>query len=143
MFVDVELPITSPPTLTVPADAVLDSGLKKTVFVDRGEGFFEPREVETGWRLGNRVEIVKGLNPGEKIVISGTFMIDSESRLELAAAGMVGTLAKDPVCGADVSINKAEKIGRKSTYQGKTYYFSSDECKQKFDKDPDRYMKKQ
>jgi multidrug efflux pump subunit AcrA (membrane-fusion protein)/YHS domain-containing protein len=141
MFVDVELPISLPPAVTVPADAVLDSGLKKTVFVDRGNGFFEPLEVETGWHIGNRVEIVKGLKPGERIVISGNFLIDSESRLELAAAGMVGTLSKDPVCGVDVSMNKAEKAGRKSAYQGKTYYFTSDECKAQFDKKPDRYVK--
>jgi len=142
MFVDIELPIQFPPAITVPADAILDSGLKKTVFVDRGNGFFEPREVEIGWRLGNRVEITKGLKLGERIVVSGNFMIDSESRLEMAAAGMYGTLSKDPVCGADVSINKAEKTGRKSTYQGKTYYFSSDECKEKFEKNPERYVKK-
>jgi multidrug efflux pump subunit AcrA (membrane-fusion protein)/YHS domain-containing protein len=141
MFVDVELPISLPPAVTVPADAVLDSGLKKTVFVDRGNGFFEPLEVETGWHIGNRVEIVKGLKPGERIVISGNFLIDSESRLELAAAGMVGTLSKDPVCGVDVSINKAEKAGRKSTYQGKTYYFSSNECKEKFEKNPSAFVK--
>ena len=143
MFMDVEMPITLPPAITVFADAVLDSGLRKTVFVDRGDGFFEPREVETGWRFGNRVEIVKGLKPGERIVVSGNFMIDSESRLELAAAGMYGTMSKDPVCGVDVSINKAEKTGRKSTYKGKTYYFSSDECKQLFDKTPDQYVKRQ
>jgi multidrug efflux pump subunit AcrA (membrane-fusion protein)/YHS domain-containing protein len=141
MFVDVELPISLPPTVTVPADAVLDSGLKKTVFVDRGNGFFEPLEVETGWHIGNRVEIVKGLKPGERIVISGNFLIDSESRLELAAAGMVGTLSKDPVCGVDVSINKAEKAGRKSVYKGKTYYFSSNECKEKFEKNPGAFVK--
>ncbi len=143
MFVDVELPISLPPTIAVPADAVLDSGLKRTVFVDRGEGFFEPREVETGWRVGNRVEIVRGLEPGERIVISGTFLIDSESRLELAASGMYGTISKDPVCGVEVSINKAEKVGRKSIYQGKVYYFTSDECKQQFDKKPDRYLNKE
>jgi RND family efflux transporter MFP subunit len=142
MFVDVEFPFTLPSALTVPADAVLDSGLRKTVFVDRGNGLFEPREVETGWRFGNRVEIVRGLEPGERIVMSGNFLIDSESRLEMAAAGMYGTLSKDPVCGADVSINKAEKAGRKSIYQEKTYYFSSDECKQQFDKNPNRYVKK-
>jgi Cu(I)/Ag(I) efflux system membrane fusion protein len=141
MFVDIELPIQLPPAITVPADAVLDSGLKKTVFVDLGNGFFEPREVETGWRIGNRVEIVSGLKPGEKVVVSGNFLIDSESRLELAAAGMVGTLSRDPVCGADVSISKAEKEGRRSTYQGKVYYFSSDECKALFEKNPNSYVK--
>ncbi|HET6491122.1 MAG TPA: efflux RND transporter periplasmic adaptor subunit [Syntrophales bacterium] len=142
MFVDVELPVTFPPAIAVPADAILDSGLKKTVFVDRGNGYFEPREVETGWRFANRVEIVKGLEPGEKIVVSGNFLIDSESRMELAAAGMSGSLVKDPACGAFVSVKKAEKAGRSSIHQGKTYYFSSAECKDKFDRDPDRYAAK-
>jgi YHS domain-containing protein len=143
MFVDVEFPVTLPSALSVPADAVLDSGLKKTVFVDLGNGLFEPREVETSWRMGNRVEITSGLKPGERIVTSGTFLIDSESRLELAAQGMYGTLSKDPVCGVDVSLNKAERAGRKSVYQGKNYHFSSDECKQKFDKNPESYVKKE
>jgi len=142
MFVDVEFLITFPPAIIVPADAVLDSGIKKTVFVDLGNGFFEPREVETGWRFGNRVEIAKGLKSGERIAMSGTFLIDSESRLELAAAGMIGTLSKDPVCGVDVSLSKAEKAGRKSNYRGKTYYFTSDDCKEQFDKSPARYIKK-
>jgi RND family efflux transporter MFP subunit len=91
MFVDVELPITLPPAITVSTDAVLDSGIKKTVFVDRGEGVFEPRAVETGWRMGDRVEVVDGLKPGERIVVSGIFLLDSESRMKLAASGaMVG-----------------------------------------------------
>ena len=142
MFVDVELPIHLPQTITVSSDAILDSGLKKTVFVDRGNGFFEPREVETGWRIGNRVEIVRGLEVGEKIVTSGTFLIDSESKLELAAQGMYTTLSKDPVCGIEVSQRKAEKAELKTSYGGKNYYFHSEECKQKFEKDPKRYVKK-
>jgi membrane fusion protein, copper/silver efflux system len=88
MFVDVELPVRLPPALTVPADAVIDSGIRKTVFIDRGNGFFEPREVRTGQWLGDQVEITKGLKPGERIVVSGNFLIDSESRMQLAAAGM-------------------------------------------------------
>jgi len=141
MFVDVEFPVTLPSALTVPADAILDSGLRKTVFVDRGNGYFEPRQVETGWRHGNRVEIKEGLEPGESIVISGTFLVDSESRLEMAAAGMIGTLSKDPVSGLDVSVNKAVKAGRKISYKGKTYYFASDESKAQFEKEPSRYVK--
>ncbi len=143
MFVDVEIPVNLPPAIAVLTDAILDSGLKKTVFVDRGNGVFEPREVETGWRLGNRVEIVKGLEPGERIVISGNFLIDSESKLEMAAAGMQVTLSKDPVCGVDVAIRKAEKAGLKASHAGKIYYFDSDECKQKFEKDPGRYSGKE
>jgi Cu(I)/Ag(I) efflux system membrane fusion protein len=82
MFVDVEFPVELPATLVVPADAIVDSGLHKTVFVDRGNGHFEPRHVETGWRNGDDVEVTKGLEPGESIVVSGTFFIDSESRMK-------------------------------------------------------------
>ncbi len=139
MFVDVELPLRLAESIAVPADAVLDSGLKKTVFVERSAGYFEPREVQTGWKLGNQVEIVRGLEPGERIVISGTFLVDSESRMETAVAGMQENLARDPVCGAPVSIKKAEEAGRKSIYLDKTFYFSSDECKARFDENPKKY----
>ena len=81
MFVDVELRIALPPAVAVPVDAVLDSGLKKTVFVEGEEGVFEPREVETGWRFGGRVEIVKGLTAGDRLAVSGAFLLDSESRM--------------------------------------------------------------
>jgi RND family efflux transporter MFP subunit len=142
MFVDVELPVNLPKAVTIPAEAVLDSGIRKTVFVEQGDGIFEPREVETGWRIGNKIEIVKGLEPGEKIVISGNFLIDAESKLEMAAAGMEGTLSKDPVCGIDVAVRKADKAGLRAVQGGKSYYFHSDECKQKFEKEPERYVKK-
>jgi membrane fusion protein, copper/silver efflux system len=82
MFVDVEFPVDLPATLVVPADAIVDTGLRKTVFVDRGNGHFEPRLVETGWRSGDDVEVTKGLEPGESIVVSGTFFVDSESRMK-------------------------------------------------------------
>jgi Cu(I)/Ag(I) efflux system membrane fusion protein len=94
MFVDVALPITSPPTIAIPADAVLDSGLKKTAFVDRGQGFFEPRSVETGRRFGDQVEIIRGLTPGERVVVSGTFLLDSESRMKSAAVGTRASASK-------------------------------------------------
>jgi membrane fusion protein, copper/silver efflux system len=139
MFVDIELPITFPPAITVPADAILDSGLNKIVFVDAGNGFFEPRKVETGWHFNDQIEIIKGLEPGERIVISGTFLIDSESRLETAAAGIYETLSKDPVSGLEISINKADKSGRKSIYNGITYYFATDANKEAFEKNPDKY----
>jgi membrane fusion protein, copper/silver efflux system len=141
MFVDVELPVNFPATISVPVEAVLDSGLKKTVFVDRGEGFFEPREVETGWRFADRVEIVKGLTPGEQIVVSGNFLIGSESRLRASSAGMYAPV-KDPVCGMGVDKSKALAAGRKREYGGETYYFCSDQCKHKFEAKPDSYVKK-
>jgi len=82
MFVDVDVQVNMPAAVVAPADAVIDSGLRKTVFVERGGGVFEPRLVETGWRLGDRVEITKGLEPGERIAVSGNFLIDSESRMK-------------------------------------------------------------
>jgi len=82
MLVDVELSVGGAPSLTVPLDALLDSGLTERVFVERAEGEFEPRVVRTGWRSGDRVEIVSGLKAGERVVTRGTFLVDSESRLK-------------------------------------------------------------
>jgi Cu(I)/Ag(I) efflux system membrane fusion protein len=84
MFVTVELPLSLPAGLTVPSDAVLDSGMSKRVFIQREPGRFEPRKVETGWQLNDRIQIVKGLKEGDIVVSSGTFLVDSESRLQLA-----------------------------------------------------------
>jgi RND family efflux transporter MFP subunit len=137
MFVDVEFLLTFPPAITVPAEAVLDSGRRKTVFVASGNGFFEPRRVATGWRFGNRVEIVEGLMPGEQIVVSGNFLVDSESRMKLAASGLFGTPEIDPVCGMDVYPARAKPAGLTSEFGGKTYYFCEQACKAQFDKDHD------
>jgi len=82
MFVNVEFQLARPAQVMVPASAVLDSGLRKRVFLDRGDGYFEPRDVETGETSGDRIAIVKGLRPGDRIVISGNFLIDSESQLK-------------------------------------------------------------
>jgi len=92
-------------------DAVLDSGLNKTVFVDRGNGFFEPRQVETGHSLGERVEIARGLMPGEKIVVSGNFLLDSEARMQKAAAGITGKIGRDSVCGMNIDEDNARAAG--------------------------------
>ncbi len=140
MFVDVRFEIELPPSLAVPAEAIVDSGLRKTVFVDRGEGHFEPRAVETGWRIGDQVEISKGLMAGERIVISGTFLIDSESRMKAARQG-VGPAAKDPACGMEVDEKNAAAAGRKSEYEGTTYYFCADDCKKRFDAEPAKYAR--
>jgi RND family efflux transporter MFP subunit len=86
MFVEVEFQLVSSRKLTVPSEAVLDAGLRKTVFVDHGNGNLEARQVETGERLGDRIEILHGLKAGERIVTSGNFLIDSESQLKQPAA---------------------------------------------------------
>jgi len=84
MLVDIELPVAFSRSIVVPTGAVLDSGLKKTVFVERGEGLFSARSVETGRRFDDRVEIVKGLETGDRIVVSGNFLVSSEGRLQEA-----------------------------------------------------------
>ena len=88
MFVNVEFGIVTAAQLTVPAEAVLDTGDRQTVFVDLGGGYLEPRQVVVAERLGDRVSITRGLTAGERVVSSGTFLIDSESQLKAAAAGM-------------------------------------------------------
>lgn len=90
MFADVDFTPRRQARLAVPTGAVLDSGLRQTVFVDRGNGYLEPRDVTTGRRMGDQVEILSGLKAGERIATSGTFLIDSESQLKAAAAGMAG-----------------------------------------------------
>jgi RND family efflux transporter MFP subunit len=82
MFVDVRLPVALPPAISVPAEAVLDSGMRKTAFVDLGGGQFESREVKTGWRFDGRVQITAGLQAGERVVTSANFFLDSETRLQ-------------------------------------------------------------
>jgi RND family efflux transporter MFP subunit len=84
-IVDVELPVSGQAGPTVPQDAVIDSGDQQRVFVERSPGVFEPRSVQIGWRSGDRVEIVHGLAEGERVVVDGTFLVDSESRLRSPA----------------------------------------------------------
>ncbi len=136
MFVDVELPSTLPAMLSVPSEALIDTGLKKTVFIERSPGFFEPREVQTGRSFGNRFEIVSGLKEGERIAVSGTFLLDSESRMKSASAGITGTPRQDPVCGMYVDEAKARAAGRIIDAGGRTNYFCSDDCKLKFSAKP-------
>ena len=87
MFGDVELKTGGVRRLTVPQSAVLNSGQRQTVFVDRGSGYFEPREIKVGAQLGGRVEVLGGLKPEDRIVVSGNFLIDSESQLKAASGG--------------------------------------------------------
>jgi RND family efflux transporter MFP subunit len=137
MFVDVEVRVAFSQVMAVPVDAVLDSGLRKTVFVELGEGSFEPREVETGRRFSGRVEIVRGLEAGEQIVSTASFLLDSETRMKHAgAAAAQNASTKDPVCGMDLQVAKA---GAQTEYQGVMHYFCSKKCKDKFAGDPVHY----
>ncbi len=139
MFVDVELDVSMPPAITVPADAIFDSGLRKTVFVDRGNGNFEARRVEIGWRLGDRVEVLRGLMEGERVVGAANFLLDSESRMKAVSAGIFNAEI-DPVCGMDVDQKRATAAGRTFEYEGTKYYFCSDGCVNKFKTEPAKFV---
>ncbi len=90
MFVNILLTIGQKETLAVPKEAIFDTGTRKIVFVSRGEGLFEPREVVVGFYADEAVEIREGIAEGEPVVVSGNFLIDSESRLKSALQGMSG-----------------------------------------------------
>jgi RND family efflux transporter MFP subunit len=93
--------------LTVPPDAILDSGTQSIVFVAQGDGYFVPRPVKVGRRTGDAVEIVEGLKEGEQVASGATFFLDSESQLrsglqnyQPSAPGVTGA----PAAGAALDI---------------------------------------
>jgi Cu(I)/Ag(I) efflux system membrane fusion protein len=88
MYVDAEINTGSPePVLAIPDSAVLDTGSRQAVFIDKGEGRFEPRDVKLGHRGGGYVEIRDGVTAGEPVVVSANFLIDAESNLKAALKG--------------------------------------------------------
>lgn len=91
MFGEVVLKTQARQALTIPADAVIDSGKESVVFVALGNGKFEPRVVERGVSDGEHVEIVRGLKEGEQVVTRANFLIDSESRLKASLQAMSGS----------------------------------------------------
>jgi alkanesulfonate monooxygenase SsuD/methylene tetrahydromethanopterin reductase-like flavin-dependent oxidoreductase (luciferase family)/Cu/Ag efflux protein CusF len=76
--------------LAVPDSAVIDSGTRRIVLIDQGEGRFEPRDVKLGARGDDFVAITEGLVEGERVVVAANFLIDAESNLKAAHAGMAG-----------------------------------------------------
>jgi Cu(I)/Ag(I) efflux system membrane fusion protein len=88
MYVDAEIDTGSgEPMLSVAESAVMDTGSRQAVFVDKGQGRFEPREVKLGQRGSGYVEIRQGLTDGEPVVVSANFLIDAESNLKAALKG--------------------------------------------------------
>lgn len=84
MFANVSLKKKLGDSLTVPDDAVIDTGTRKVVFVKAGTSHFEPREVTTGARVGDAFVILSGLKPGEEVVTSAHFLLDAESKFQAA-----------------------------------------------------------
>ena len=90
MFADLIIQRPASDVLTVPASAVLQTGTRAVVFIVHNDGTFEPREVQTGTKSGDFIEVRSGVKEGEKVATQANFLIDSESRLKAALAQMSG-----------------------------------------------------
>jgi Cu(I)/Ag(I) efflux system membrane fusion protein len=97
MYADVDI-ATGPdkPVVAVPESAVIDSGRRQVVILDRGEGRFEPRNVKLGRKGDGHVEIVSGAEAGDSVVVNGNFLIDAESNLQAALQRLTATPAEEP-----------------------------------------------
>jgi len=93
MYAEVTLSADLGERTAVPASAVMDTGTRSIAFVDKGDGYFEPRDLKIGLRLPDSYEVLDGLKPGEKVLTSANFFVDSESKLKAALAAMAGNPA--------------------------------------------------
>ncbi len=82
MFTNVEIKINLGNRLAVPSEAVIDTGTRQIAYIDKGDGYFEPREVTTGLKVDELVEVTSGIKAGEKVASSANFLIDSEAQLK-------------------------------------------------------------
>jgi Cu(I)/Ag(I) efflux system membrane fusion protein len=90
MFGEVTLRTPARSGLSIPTDAIIDSGTRKVVFVSLGEGKFRPQEVKTGAADGDRAEVLEGLKAGDQVVTRANFLVDSESRLRASLGALEG-----------------------------------------------------
>ena len=88
MYANVEIKVHLGRKLAVPEGAIIDTGLRQMAIIDKGSGYFEPREVKLGSKVDNYYEVIQGLRAGERVVTSASFLIDSESKLKEAVGGM-------------------------------------------------------
>ncbi len=92
MYADVQLNVDYGTETLVPSEAILNSGTRQVVFLAKPDGYFEPREIKIGAQFDGQTVVLAGLKPGEKIVESGNFLIDSESRLGAAMQQMMASM---------------------------------------------------
>ena len=100
MFVTVSIEAPMGEQVVIPASGVLQTGTRAIVFVDQGDGYLEPRNVRLGAEVGGEYIVLKGLKPGERIVTSANFLIDSQSQLQAALAGFAPPPAAPQAAGA-------------------------------------------
>ena len=111
MYADVCLKIDYGRQLSIPEQAVLDSGTEQIVFVAHEGGYLEPRKVQLGAKIDDRFIVLSGLESGEKIVTSGNFLVDSESQIKSALGAMGGAGHSDHTSGA-AAVTQQEPAGK-------------------------------
>ena len=82
MFVNAIIRVPLESTIVVPLSAVIDTGKRQVVWVESSPGMFEPRDVQVGQKNTDNIQILSGINPGDKVAVSGAYLIDSESQLK-------------------------------------------------------------
>src|SRR5439155_7250999 len=96
MFTNISMCVSIGRQVLVPQDAVMDTGIEQYVFIDKGDGYVQPRKVKVSAEAGDRIGIEQGLKAGERVVTEANFVVDSESRLKGAFAGM-GAPSQAPI----------------------------------------------
>ena len=107
MFANVEIAAPTSPAVIVPLNALLDSGREQVVFVSQGDGYFEPRKVKAGRRLGDEIQILEGVKDGEMVATGAAFFLDSESQLKAAVQNYepsAGANGSQPAAGLQLDI---------------------------------------
>ena len=111
MFAHVALDLPMGEHTVIPDTAVLRTGTHNVAFIDRGDGYLTPVEIELGSHVGDDFIVLKGLSPGQQIVSSANFLIDSESQLQAAAGAFV---PPPPGVGANAAGQAAEVVPESS-----------------------------
>jgi hypothetical protein len=154
--------------LAIPESAVIDTGTRKVVYVERMPGTFDGVEVALGPRCGEAYPILSGLEPGQRVVASGAFLVDAETRLNPGlAAAYFGASRSAPAApapagkdGAGASWADAAAIARQGrcpvtglklgsmgeppavAIRGRTVYICCEGCRSKLEGEPDEYLAK-
>jgi Cu(I)/Ag(I) efflux system membrane fusion protein len=100
MYADVAIDLAAATGVTIDDSAVIDTGVRRIVFVETAAGTFEPREVTVGVRGDGKAQILSGVREGERVAVGANFLLDSESRMRAALTRMTGAPASAPPTGA-------------------------------------------
>jgi RND family efflux transporter MFP subunit len=119
MYVNAAIRVPLGRQLVVPASAVLESGQQAIAFIDHGQGYLEPRAVQTGPRIDDSIVVLSGLKAGEKVVSSANFLVDSEAQLQAALGGFApppppaGGANAEPAAQAQIELSTQPEPPRK------------------------------